>query len=229
MKKARFGSSAKKRDVRQASSPQMELYLSCSQLPLDIFIDCIINGNLNRLVIKGQADGTVLAVAWGNIYYEYITLNQSPESEYIHKLQTDVSLLTDEITNVETCLIYLSPDYLHLTSGRHQQLIDLLKYYGYKQTIDIDTDYSKVLIGIQNQLAPKKMRRDTKEKELNEYIKAKSKDTITRSYFDGLLIKLSRFQGYHVRAKDVTVTEYVALLKDFIKSFERSEDVPDER
>lgn len=205
----------------------MELYLTCSQLPLNIFIECLIDGNLTKLVIKGRADGDKLAIAWGTIYYEYISLNQSPESEYIHKLQTDISLLNDEIQNVETCLIYLSPEYINLCKGRHIEIIDLLKYYGYRQTIDINSDYSKVLIGIQNQLAPKKMRRDGKVKELDEYIKAKAKDTITRSYFDNILIKLSRFQGYHVRAKDVTVTEYIMLLKDYIKSFERAEDVKD--
>lgn len=210
-----------------ASSQRTALYLSCSQLPLDIFIDCLIDGNLNRLVIIGQTDGPRLALAWGNIYYEYIDQSQSPESQYIYKLQTDVTLLNDEIQNVETCLLYLSPEFIDLCNGRHDELIDLLKYYGYKQTIDITTDYSKVLIGIQNQLAPKKMRRDTKQKELNDYIEAKSKDKINRGYFDNILIKLSRFQGYHVRAKDITVSEFNILLKDYVKSFERQEDVKD--
>lgn len=227
MKKERLGSSAKKRDVKQASSRPTELYHSCSQLPLNIFIDCIIDGNLNGLVIRGSIDKEVLASAWLNIYYEYISINHSSETEYIHKLQVDVSLLNDEIQNVETCLLYLSPEYINLCNGRHEEVIDLLKYYGYRQTIDINTDYSKVLIGIQNQLAPKKMRRDGKAKELDEYIKAKSKDKVTRSHFDSILIRLSRFQGYHVRAKDVTVVEYIMLLKDYIKSFERPEDAKD--
>lgn len=206
----------KKRPAKLASSQPTELYLRCDQLPLNIFIDCLIDNNLSGIVISGNPSEKQLSSAWEDIYIEYIDLNQSTESLYSIRIQAEVSLLSDEINRVEEILYLLSPQMLPFCNGREGELVQILREYGYKQTIDFTTDYSKALIAIRGRLNPKKLRLDSRLNEMGEYVKSKASGKASRAVFDTNLIRMSRFQGYPIRAKDITVSEYVMIFKDCI-------------
>lgn len=216
MKKGRFGLLAKRQGVRQASSPHMELYRHCSQLPLDRFIACLVDNDLSQLVIKGNPSKDQLSFAWQAIYIEYIQLNQSNEALYSIRLQSEIELLSDEIQRVEEILYFLRPEMLPFCNGMEAELVNILKYYGYRQVIDFTTDYSRTLTAIRNKLNPKKLRLESRIAELANYMDSKNTGTPDRSVFETNLIRMSRFQGYAIRAKEVTVSEYVTIFKECI-------------
>jgi hypothetical protein len=207
---------SKKRPEKSASSPRTELYLRCNQLPLNIFIDCLIDNDLSGLVIRGRPTPEQLSAAWEDIYIEYIDLSQSAESLYSIRIQAEVTLLSDEIKRVEEILYFLSPEMLPFLNGRENELVEILRSYGYKQRFDFTTDYSKTIIAIRGRLNPKKLRLDSRLKEMGEYVKSKSNGKPSRSVFDTNLVRMSRFQGYSIRAKEITVAEYVMIFKDCI-------------
>lgn len=221
MRKERYGLLAKKPRANKEYNPPTELYRTCSQLPLDRFIDCLIDNDLSRLVIKGEVNQSILQHTWDEINIEYIELNQSNDSIYSLGLQKDIALLSDEIQRVEEVLFLLSPAMRPYCLGYENELVGFLRYYGYKQVIDFNSDYSRVLIAIQNKLNPKKLRLDSRIQELTNYLESKSTGKADRKLFETNLIRMSRFQGYAIRAKDITVTEYVIIFRECISQNEK--------
>lgn len=207
----------KQQPDQTASSQHTALYHTCSQLPLDIFIECLVDNNYSRLSIKGNPTDKDLSKAWDAIYVEYLELNQGNETIYSIRLQAEIGLLSDEIHRVEEIIFLISPPMLPLCGGREQELVDMLRYYGYKQTIDFNSDYTKALNAIKNRLNPKKLRLDARINELTDYMKTRLSGKPDRKVFDTNLIRLSRFQGYPVRAKEITVSEYVMMFKDCLE------------
>ena len=206
-----------------ASSQPTALYHFCSQLPLDIFIECLVDSNYTRLAIKGTPSAKELAAAWDAIHIEYLELNQGNETIYSIRLQSEISLLSDEIQRVEEIIFLLSPAMLPLCGGREQELVDMLRYYGYKQTIDFNSDYTRTLNAIKNRLNPKKLRLDARINELTDYMKTQASGKPDRKVFETNLTRMSRFQGYPIRAKDITVSEYVMIFKDCIEANPKKE------
>jgi hypothetical protein len=208
----------KARRKSSASNPPVELYHQCDQLPLDRFIRCYTEGDLTALVISGAPTPEELQDAWNAICLEYVEINSSPETLHLYFLQREISLLADEIYHVETILYFLSPVMLPFSMDHKDGLVKILHSFGYKQAIDFTTDYSPVLEAIQNRLAPKKIKLQTKEKELATFMAGKEGLTLTADHFDSWLIKLWKMQGGNIiRAKDITVKEYVNLIKEYNK------------
>lgn len=206
----------KSRQGRRVLSP-LKLYLSCDKLPLDIFLKCYVQKDLTALIIEGKATGDQLAQAWASIYYEYIDLSESTESKFVYSLQKEITLLSDEIRNVETCIFYLSSEMLPY-HAQQEDLKKVLKGYNYKLSAE-HTDQQ--LMGIIGRLAPKKTQLESRIKELENYTSSTSEETPTYKQFEKILLRLSKHQGYSIRSKDITVTQYALLLNDYIKSKEK--------
>lgn len=214
MKKAHFGLSAKKRGVQQVSSRPTALYRSCDQLPLDKFINCYVDGDLSSLIIDGECTPDQLSDQWEEILLEYVELSASAESLYSIRLQAEINLINDKVNRVQEILFMLSPAMLPLLGGRETELVDMLRYYGFKQSINFKSDYTRVLSAIETRLAPFKTRLESRINEYNDYLKSQTSDKPSRKIFDTNLIRMSRFQGYSIRAKDISVAEYVIIFKE---------------
>lgn len=207
-----------------ASNQPAALFHHCNQLPFSNFLRCLLDGDLSALIISGNPSQGDLAECWANIYYEYVSLSDDPETRYFIFLQRDITLLFNEISTVETSLYLLSPVMLPFSFDHKEALVKSIKDFGYKITIDFGTDYSPALEAVQNKLAPKKQKLANKEKEILEYMQSKQGKSVDREYFTKILIRLSKYQGYPVRINDITVSEYVALLKDYISYIESSKN-----
>lgn len=200
------------------SSQPAVLYRRCDHLPLDRFIRCICESDLTALIISGDPKSEELAIAWGEIFYEYVELSGSSETIYLYNLQKEISLLSDEVMNVETCMYFLSPEMIGFSWDRKEELVEILRSYGYKVTIDFTTDYSGVFAIINSKLVPKKQKLEGKKNELAKYLESKQGQTITQEHFDSWMIRLWKMQGGNIiRAKDITVKEYVLLIKEYNK------------
>lgn len=200
-KRRKDGSIWSKKPQDNSTSNLPLLYLDLS-LPLNLFIKCIVSGDLSALVISGTPKTEDIAAAWAGIYSKYLDLNYDNEEVYILELQRDIVLLSSHIIEVETCLYFLSSVY-------HEGLIDILHNNGYTDTSDLAI--------IQNRLSRKKLDMASKTKEYDDYTKSHENDEVTEKYFITWLFRLAKYQGVAIiRPKDITVQEFVLLMQDYL-------------
>lgn len=202
--------------------PPYKLYRRCSQLSFDRFITCIVDGDLTALVISGSPTSEELAVAWGEIYFEYVDLSGDNETKFIIALERDITLLHDQIATVEAIYYFLQPVMIEFARPHLDNIHAALKDYGYRIKIDPTQDYSKKLKQIEGKLALAKVELAQKEKEYQSIVEGRETNTLTREYFKKILLRLSKYMGGSlIREKDITVEEYVFLLRDYVQYVEQ--------
>lgn len=216
---AKLRSWLKSRRGKSASGQRWVLYLSCQQLSLEKFLACLFDSNLQVLIISGKPPIEELAQAWTKIYWEYMDLNTGNESDYLLQLQKEITILHGEIVAVEAAIYFLSPVMIKYSEGSKDELLKSLARYGYRTKIDFDDpDYSDKLQIIHFKLAPKRLRLEQRNKELNDYLKARAKQTIDKTYFTKILRRLATFQKVIViRPKDITVEEFVFMVNEYLE------------
>lgn len=212
-----------------ASNQPAALFQNCDQLFLDRFKRCLIEGDLSALIISGNPSFGDLAEAWGNIYAEYLDLNNDNETIYLLQLQKEISLLTELQIEVETALYFLSMailpgmDYIY-----REELANVLKEREFDFLFDLTNpnQYRQSLEAVDNRLSPVRLRLEMHKKEYRDYLASKGDQTIDATYFDKMLTRLARFRHIAViRASEITVKEFVMMVQDyldFIKSKQKT-------
>lgn len=193
------------------SKPQYKLITSIDQLSLASFIECIVDQKFDSLIISGDPPQPEILEAWANIYSEYLDLLGDSESHYIIDLQRQAELLNYKITVTEGIIKVL--EFLHV-----QKLVDTLKQFRFdtKHLVQDHHGYRNNLSRITSRLASMKLKLQGMVNEVADYYKDKTTENITREFFHRQLARLSKFQGYHLKIKKLMVTEYVAILKDYL-------------
>lgn len=188
-------------------SPKREnLYLRCSDLPLDIFIECIVEDKFNRLVRHGTPSQMQISNAWGIIITEYSELSDSQSYRQILSLSREVGILKAKKTSIEICLDLLMLRY-------SQRCVDILRELGYR--ISYET-YKKDILSIRTKSNTIDIQLKQKQIEYDDMFKNLKKTE--RKQFDDTLSVLSKFMGYRVDPRQITVSEYVAMLKFYNNS-----------
>jgi Zn-dependent M32 family carboxypeptidase len=197
------------------------LYTSCDDLPLNLFIRCVVDHDLQALIIYGDPSVEDVAEAWANIYAEYLDLNEDNEGKYLLNLQKEIWLLNQNIIEVKSVVQLLRLMY-------HEELVAILRYKNYDQALDFeDRDaYVRDLMVIENSLAAEILQKEIKEQEVTDYVRSRGNDTLERKYFNKMLIRISKHMGYGVKAKETTVTEFVNMINDLLQVVE-SKKQPD--
>jgi hypothetical protein len=206
--------------ANSASNQQAEWYRTCSQCPLDKFIRCLVDGDLSALIIRGNPSLPDLAEAWANIYAEYLDLNDDNETAYILLLQRDIALEQLAIIEVSTALNFLATAILDKHEHFfHPSLIDVLRRHDIDFPFDLKNreEYAQSIEFTLNRINSMQHLLEVKVKELDSYMADKSNNTIDALYFDRTLVRLARFRHCAViRASEITVKEFVLMLKDFL-------------
>jgi hypothetical protein len=204
-----------------ASNQPAAWYHHCGHCPLDRFKTCLFGGDLSALTISGNPAIEDLAEAWGNIYSEYLDLNNDNETIYLLQLQKEISLLTDLKIEVESALYFLS---LALLPGMQfifrEELVDILRAreFDYPFYLNNPDEYSQSLEAVTNQLSPYRLRLEMHTKEYQDYIASKSNETVDTNYFDRMLTRMARFRRVMViRAAEITVKEFVMMIQDYLE------------
>lgn len=202
-------------------------YSKCEDCPLNVFIECLVEGNLKSLIISGEPTSEELAIAWAEIYSEYCDLNADNEQMYILTLQKEIILLNHEITEVETVIYFLSPVMLPYSKDKKSELLSIIQKYDYDFKLDESAlDYTEQLEVIVNSLAPKKLQLLMKTRELDTYVAEKQNDSIDKNYFKKWLRILATFQKcVIIRPKDITVEDFVLMIKEFYDYHTQKENV----
>jgi hypothetical protein len=119
-------------------SPLWNIYRSCRELPLDIFIDVSINGNLSLLdknydptsdLSPAPVPFDILNEVWSDLNLEYTELmdNGTMKTLLIHGIDSEV--LKSKFMIISTLVQALGVVY-------DKEMVDMLKDYGYKFSFD---------------------------------------------------------------------------------------------
>ncbi len=185
------------------SNTSYHLYNDCSKLPLDKFIDCLIDNDLQQLIISGTATESKLQEIWDQIYIQYLQLSQDGSYNETLELFKEIDQLKSKITIVNNTIRYLQIKF-------DQDLVDIINGFALRCNI-IESDRDETLINKLNLVVARMKkwfpRLSQKEKELEE-LRNKNTVKIDRSYFDDALEAMSQQKGFVIEASKITVSRF---------------------
>ena len=206
-------------------------YKSIDELPLNRFIDCLVDNNLTALIISGQPQdfsNEILSTAWGNIQSQYIERIGTGEYKMYVKLFKEIQLLKITLIQIN-CLAARQtdnndPGILRLCYDEHLvgELNKLLKTTctlnwkdpkSYHAELDKCINRSKAF---KIQLDLKLLTFDAIEKK-NQ---GKQTPKATREYFVSILVTLSDHAKYMI-PDTIKMSEYCERLKRFNQACEK--------
>jgi hypothetical protein len=170
----------------------------CSEVTLDEFIDCLINGNLRRLVRTGEATDEELQTAWGRLYSEYSELSGNKEHQYYFSVYRAVYAMRLKMHIAQ--LILSNPENVNLDD------LHVLGYSG---------DAKKIIARLKFETVELR----SKEKEL-EKMKEKQDRTVTDSDFDDWIISVGKYLGYGIKRKEMLLSEFLSANKAMQREYE---------
>ena len=187
------------------------LYRRCSDTPLSIFIKVLVTRDLSYLIRKGNPSPFELSQDWEDLFSEYSELLQAPKYQYLLSLSREIGQLSTKLLTIRTCVYVLS--YRH--SGK---AISILAGMGYKGKFD-RSDMVAYVKSLESISMKSKTVEISLEQRRAEYAKATldSGKNVSEESFIEVLLDLSKFMGFQVKADQITVLEYVSMLKKYEK------------
>lgn len=182
-----------------------EYYKNCAELPLNLFIQCVVTQKLHGLIISGKPTDEQLNEAWGNINQDYQDLTEDHDGDYLLGLFSNISYLDERLRIIYNIVAYLE-------IKRSEGLILLLQEMGF----DFEYSEESLLTDLKLTVSQAKFDKVNLEMQQNELKELQSKGKQPTEYdYDSILSTLSKYQGYQLRSKDLTVTEFIAILNRF--------------
>jgi len=189
---------------------QSNLYRHCFDTPLSVFIEVLITGDLNLLIKSGKPSSLEISNAWENLFSEYCELVRAPRYVQVLNLSKEIGALTSKLLTIRACLSILA--YRHSAKA-----VYILESFGYKANWSREdmNQLAKELESISTRSKSIEIALAQKKAEYDKLINEGSKNELTREKFASVLLDLSKFMGFQVKAEQVTVLEYTAMLKKY--------------
>jgi hypothetical protein len=168
----------------------------CGEVSLDAFIDCLVNGNLKRLVIEGEVSEEALQAAWSALYNEYAELSGNTAHAYLFSLMKTTAVLRAKLVLVQQ----------FLQSGE-VGLLQKLGYPGDVKKIVARAKYESIEL-------------QGKEKELEKARQSSEKDGAKESDFTVWIVSVSKYMGFRIDRHTVSVAEFLTMNKIMVNELE---------
>ena len=207
--------------------PLFVLYRQISELPLDVFIDCICDGNYKGIIISGIPSVEDLQKAWDILYDEFIVKMQDEDGKYLTSLVHELNILRTDINAVETIVKFIE----YLLGAKIKVNLDSLvtrlnKYTGFAMTLN-QHDIPACLTVLQGVLSITKrwyVEAENIKMQINQTISMQENHgALDRDYFDYILVALSISQKFKVNRKETTVGEFVVMIQTLRKQKDNNE------
>lgn len=173
------------------------LYHTCEKLPLDIFVDCLIHGDLSGL---GQGD---MQPVWDKIYLQSLDLSNSGSYNETWECMKEINDLRAKITEATAIIDYLQMVY-------DDELVGFLNQMGLRciltpeDTGDVIIEKLNGVVGRMKKWFPRLSQREAELKEMQK----EGGQKIGADYFDNWLEVITQQWGVMVRAADITVARF---------------------
>lgn len=196
--------------LKRKVTKHLNLYVNLNDLPLDCFIDCIIDKDYQRLIKTGTATENELLNAWENLFIEYCEKTDTVDYKTKFKLQKELGENQSKLLAINSCLFALTIRY-------SQFFIDVLINLGYKYEFNYSNqdDFLNDLEKVSSNKKSIEFNILSLNKKLDEILIKESKQPpISRQYFDDFLTVLAKWkQVVVIRATEITVTDFLSMSK----------------
>lgn len=194
------------------NTPSSVWYQSITQLPLNRFIDCIVDNNLSALIISGFPSQLELQIAWEEIKMEYSDAMGDLESRVYHQLFKEVHGLTITLEQVQLLTDTLDKVYYEPLAKKLNGLL----HTNFKFNPKEPEAYRKMLRSCINRSKAFKIDLDLKTIKLKGMAEKKEqgKGSYSRQYFQSFLITLSDHAKFPIQ-ESVTVYEFCERIRRF--------------
>jgi uncharacterized protein YcgL (UPF0745 family) len=168
--------------------------LTCENTTLDVFIQCLIHKNLKALGEHyTEAEQKEL---WSALYLDYMRRCGGETHKYLFSLYKRKAVLEAKIKIAELILA------IPMTDGDRTKQLKEIGYSGDLRSITAKIKTDTVLY-------------QNAEKELEKAQKNKGGETLSEQGFTQWIILVSRFMGYNIDRKKITVAEFLEMNRQF--------------
>ncbi len=148
--------------------------------------------------------------AWNKIRNEYISVIKDKQQIYLYELNKEIHLLEFKIQQINLCVKYLS---IEPNAEVLNELKKLVPVSGSFNPEDAQ-QYIKDLQLVINQSKRLIIQLDEKRKELEELMPKHSGASVSKEYFDKLIVQVSKYMHYQVVKQTTTVTQFANMISD---------------
>lgn len=187
-------------------------------LPLNKFIDCIVDNNLSALTISGYPTEEQLTVAWDYILSQYSELIGTQEYRMYVQLYKDIAVLKITLDQITIATGILQVVYDPFFANEVNKLLRTDCKFNWSDQKSYQAECTKCLNrskALKIKLDLKKMQFEALEKKNSNKVGAK----MDRQYFTSILITLSDHAKYRIE-ETIKMSEYCERIKRFSDYYE---------
>lgn len=180
-------------------------YSSCSDLPLSVFIQVLTTSETKWLIKSGKPSKIQLKEAWEKIFDEYSNLSENKQQNYLLNLLREYYSIPNKLHIIQTIVDNLAVRY-------DAELIRLLREMGFRHSYSPETferDLKLTVTQAKGLVLKYRSLYDDLEKLQSQDSKAEPSD------YDLILSELSKYQCYRLDPKQITVSEFCAIVNRF--------------
>lgn len=188
-----------------SSTTSSTYYQHIAQLPLNRFIDIVVDDNIYAMVISGSPSINELHEAWQTISIEYADAMKDQESRLLFSTEKELNRLKLAYHVIIDALGVLKNYY----TPQFAKVVNELLRSSFKFDVRFPNDYDNDIKRAYNRSKGIKIDIDLKQLSYNalkEKLTSSAKKP-TREYFQSILITLSDFVKYEIR-DTITVFEF---------------------
>jgi hypothetical protein len=182
--------------VKSSVAPLWKFYSTIHQMPLDRFIDCMVDDNLHALIITGNPPEYELNKAWNSIRQDYADKMGDHEYSLYLQLFKEINVIDANINLVHKLVEVLRVAYVKEFADKLNSVL----ITNYQFDITNLPEYDRLLDLCYNKTGGLKIRLDMlliNFKAIQEKNAGKG-NAPTRDYFLSLLVTLSDHAGYMI-------------------------------
>lgn len=215
-KKTRMGVSSPLMPLRPSgsTSTSWRLYRDC-RIELDRFLDAHFDKDYERIVISGEPTEAAIKEAWSTIYLQFSEMAQVGNYNELFDKTMKVQELNGRITVLDGIVQHLQICY-------DPMLVAVVNEMGIYLVLDRSEDPIRKLKIVQGRVKRMILDMEKMEKELEVLQKIKGSASGREEYEDWLAI-MSKSSGYAVRAKDISVAQYLRNQRRLNEQFQKQQ------
>lgn len=195
------------------------VYKKCNELPLYIFIQVLLTGQVELLLksdlVKPLFTKKALQDIWDNIFSEYTLLMDDKNANVSFELFRDINVFHNKITIINAFVFSLRQEYNIIA-------IESLREYGFNFKFTKET-YLNDCNGVIERSKNIVMQLIEKEHEYNDLKKNRDNEIKETDYTD-LLFEISKSAGHRLSAREITVIEFISAYNSFKREIERDKN-----
>lgn len=185
------------------------------RIPLDLFLNALYDMDFSGIVINGNPTDREVKEAWNKIYLAYSNeVAGGADNPIVDKIK--------EIEALNAKVIFIDTAASHLSMSYDEEIITILNSPDFGLRCDLKSGESpfEKLNGMLVRAKRFIVEMEVAQNELKKMQEEQTGET-NRDSFDDSLISISNYQGYGVKASDISVSQYLRMIKRMNASYRK--------